>query len=206
MTHNEFNKVLESTLKQVRDVLESKSKEYATDDNKMHNFDRGARMTGESREKVLYGMALKHHISIADMRDQVEKGKLPSLELLNEKFGDAINYLILEKASIVDRINKQVRAAVDKWEHNIIVNGAEVISPFAKCSYTPPVCADLDRCEPIKITDEIAATARMAPLDFEEYRKGMKLNGKTRSQIEAEAKGCDPSSGCGLDSALCNCQ
>ena len=40
------------------------------------------------------------------MRNDLTKGKLPSKALVNEKFGDAINYLILEKASILDKINQ----------------------------------------------------------------------------------------------------
>ena len=108
MNTKRFNQLVEQTLKSTKKTLVKKGDEYSTENNKLHNFDRGAQITGQSREKVLFGMALKHHISIADIRDQVEDGKLPSIEMVEEKFGDAINYLILEKASIIDRIEKRL--------------------------------------------------------------------------------------------------
>tara|TARA_R110000822_G_scaffold127454_1_gene262948 strand:+ start:10226 stop:10585 length:360 start_codon:yes stop_codon:yes gene_type:complete len=99
-----FKRVLSETLEQTKKTLGIKAMEYVRDDNAMHNFDFGARITGQIREKVIYGFALKHHISISDIRNDIEEGKLPSIDLVNEKFGDAINYLILEKASILHKI------------------------------------------------------------------------------------------------------
>jgi len=99
-----FKLVLDKTLDTTKHTLGIKAMEYIRNDNAMHNFDVGARKTGQIREKVIYGFALKHHISIDDIRDDLEKGILPSEELIEEKFGDAINYLILEKASILHKI------------------------------------------------------------------------------------------------------
>lgn len=184
MKHSEFEKVLNDTLDGARAVMSSKSKEYATDGNKMHNFDQGARMTGKSREEVLYGFALKHHISIADMRENAAKGVLPSLALVNEKFGDAINYLILEKASIVDRIQKQ--------------NIKEEARVFSKCTYTPPPDGNKMKCEP-------------TPITFEEYEARQQLARGNQKPVMLDkcggvVRGCNPSSGCGMDSSLCDCQ
>ena len=104
-----FKKVLEETLQSTQHVMGVKAMEYVRNNNAMHNFDVGARKTGVIREKVLYGFALKHHISIDDMRNDIEKGILPTKEAVNEKFGDAINYLILEKASVLDRIENRTK-------------------------------------------------------------------------------------------------
>ncbi len=49
-------------------------------------------------------MLLKHEISIADMTDDLVKGILPKIETVEEKFGDNLIYLILKKASIIDKI------------------------------------------------------------------------------------------------------
>ena len=106
MTKEFFKDVLDNTIKETKEVLGVKAMEYVRNNNAMHNFDVGARMTGQTREQVLYGFALKHHISLSDMKNDLTKGKLPSKALVNEKFGDAINYLILEKASILDKINQ----------------------------------------------------------------------------------------------------
>jgi len=105
MTTSYFKKILNETIAQIHYSLGVKAIEYARNDNAMHNFDVGARKTGKTREQVLYGFALKHHISIEDIRNDIEKGILPSKEMVNEKFNDAINYLILEKASVMERID-----------------------------------------------------------------------------------------------------
>jgi len=107
MTKDFFKKVLHDTLKTTQHTLGVKIIEYVRNNNIMHNFDTGERMTGQIREKVIHSFALKHHISISDMRNDIEDGKLPTTELVNEKFGDAINYLILEKASILHRIENK---------------------------------------------------------------------------------------------------
>ncbi len=102
-----FKDVLDQTIESIKQTLGVKAMEYVRNDNAMHNFDVGARITGQTREKVLYGFALKHHISIDDIRNDLDNGKLPTIDMVNEKFGDAINYLILEKASILHKINQQ---------------------------------------------------------------------------------------------------
>ena len=101
-----FKKVLSQTLKSIENTLGLKSEEYVRNKDAMHNFNTGAKMTGLIREKVIAGFALKHQISIIDMRNDIENGVIPTEELVNEKFGDAINYLILEKASILERIEQ----------------------------------------------------------------------------------------------------
>lgn len=104
-----FKEVLHDTLKSIQKTMGVKAMEYIRNNNAMHNFDEGAKISGQIREKVLFGFALKHHISINDMRNDIEAGKLPSEDSVNEKFGDAINYLILEKASILHRIKSDER-------------------------------------------------------------------------------------------------
>ena len=59
MNGKKFNWILEKRLAKTKEVLASKSAEYSTDSNKLHNFDRGATMTGKLREEVLLGFALK---------------------------------------------------------------------------------------------------------------------------------------------------
>lgn len=99
-----FDIVLENTLKQCRDVMGSKSTEYARGSDKLHNFKRAAGVLGVSPEKALLGFKAKHTVSIMDILDDLDAGKLPSVELLAEKIGDEINYLILLKACILERI------------------------------------------------------------------------------------------------------
>lgn len=105
MTEQEFQEVLNARLIKIKETLSSKAKEYATDMDKLHNFNVGARLSGQTRERVLWGFALKHYISFLDILDGLDKGKLPSEAIVDEKVGDLINYLVLVEASIKDRLN-----------------------------------------------------------------------------------------------------
>lgn len=99
-----FDQVLEERLKKIRMSLLIKGKEYRRNNDPLHNFNRGAKLSGQSREKVLWGFALKHQISFLDILDDIDAGKFPTVETVDEKIGDLINYLILCEASIKDKI------------------------------------------------------------------------------------------------------
>ena len=101
-----LKEVVDKTLSSIRYSLGVKAVEYVRNEDAMHNFNVGSKMTGMIREKVLYGFSLKHLISISDIRNDIEKGVLPTEKIVEEKYGDAINYLILEKASVLERIHK----------------------------------------------------------------------------------------------------
>lgn len=108
MTEKRFDEVVDEVCEQISNVLKVKAKEYRRNNNPFHNFDIGSQRSGLIREKVLDGFLLKHEISIADITNDLEKGILPSKELLDEKFGDNIIYLIIKKASIIDKIENNV--------------------------------------------------------------------------------------------------
>lgn len=104
MTEKRFDEVVEEVCEQVKQILLVKAKDYRRNNNVFHNFDEGSKRTGLIREKVLDGFLLKHEISIADITTDLVYGKLPTKKLLDEKFGDNIIYLIIKKASIIDKI------------------------------------------------------------------------------------------------------
>lgn len=104
MTEKRFDEVVEEVCEQVKQTLLVKAKEYRRQNNPFHNFDIGSQRSGLIREKVLDGFLLKHEISIADMTNDLEKKIFPSKKMLDEKFGDNIIYLILKKASILDKM------------------------------------------------------------------------------------------------------
>ena len=108
MTENRFEQIVDETLNQIKETLIVKGKEYRRSNNPFHNFEEGSKRTGLIREKVLDGMLLKHELSIADITNDLAKGILPKIETIKEKFGDNLIYLILKKASIIDKIEKNM--------------------------------------------------------------------------------------------------
>lgn len=104
MTEERFDEVVDVFLNGIRETLIVKGKEYRRNNNPFHNFDVGSQRTGLIREKVLDGMLLKHEISIADITNDLEKGILPSMKVIDEKFGDDVIYLIIKMASMIDKI------------------------------------------------------------------------------------------------------
>ena len=87
-----FNKLVKNRCEKIHSVLASKAKEYAVDNNRFHNFDLAAAVNNTTPEKALWGMATKHLVSVIDI---VNSPETVSLELIEEKIGDMINYLIL---------------------------------------------------------------------------------------------------------------
>lgn len=127
MTTKEFNVVLENTLEQIRQVMGSKSAEYARNDEKLWNFKRAAGVLGVSPEKALLGMLTKHTVSILDIIDDLDKDKLPSVELLCEKIGDELNYLILLKALVLERIYAKQRLAASEKDLETLLEETETV-------------------------------------------------------------------------------
>jgi hypothetical protein len=107
MTEEQFQEVVSNRITLINNVLAIKGKEYRRGDNAMHNFNRAAEISGTTREKALWGFATKHLVSFLDILDDIEKGNLPTEDVVNEKVGDLVNYLILAEASIKDKINNK---------------------------------------------------------------------------------------------------
>jgi hypothetical protein len=109
MNTEQFDNIVSNRLEAIKATLISKAKEYAKgDEDRLHNFNRGAQITGQSREKVLQGFMLKHLVSVFDMIDEPSKA---TQYMIDEKIGDCINYLVLLEASFKDRLlnkNKEV--------------------------------------------------------------------------------------------------
>jgi hypothetical protein len=104
-----FDKVLQERIDKTIHTLSVKAKEYRRNNNPMHNFEKAAQFGNTTKERALWGFALKHYTSFMDILDDIEEGKIPSETLVDEKIGDLINYLILCEASIKERINNQLK-------------------------------------------------------------------------------------------------
>ena len=100
MTRDKFNKIVKRRIRLIEQVLMKKQKEYANNSDVYHNFIRAGEFCNLSKEKSLQVMWAKHLVSIADM---IEADKQFSNIYIEEKIGDAINYLILLEGMLKER-------------------------------------------------------------------------------------------------------
>ena len=101
----DFNSVVEERIEKISQVLASKAQEYATDKSRFHNFEVAGRVLDTTPEKALLGMMLKHFVSVMDLIDWADgSAQKLSNELIDEKIGDNINYLILLEGMLKERI------------------------------------------------------------------------------------------------------
>jgi len=105
MTEQDFDILVQQRVQKIQQTLIEKGKEYRRGNDPLHNFNVAATLGNTTREKALWGFALKHYVSFMDILNDIEKGTLPKEEVVDEKIGDLINYLILCEASIKDKIN-----------------------------------------------------------------------------------------------------
>lgn len=102
MTTEVFDKIVDDRLRLTKNILSLKAGEYATSQDRLWNFRRAARLNNNTPEQALLGMLTKHIISIYDMVDNVEVNRCK--DVWQEKIGDAVTYLILLEALILERL------------------------------------------------------------------------------------------------------
>lgn len=104
MNEQQFQKIFNDQISLCETTLLKKGSEYAYDTDRLHNFKVAAVLQGETQAQALGGMLSKHIVSIFDM---IGDDELYSMEMWNEKIGDAINYLILLKAILIENQTKK---------------------------------------------------------------------------------------------------
>lgn len=97
MTHDQFDALLERRIDRMRATLASKAGEYAAGGDRLHNFNRASVLRGKPAPSVLLGLLIKHWVSLEDLVDGLKHGPL-SEAVIDEKVGDAVNYLVLLEA------------------------------------------------------------------------------------------------------------
>lgn len=106
MKNEEFERVFDAVVKQERETLIEKSRDYAGGGDRLWNFRAGAGISGGTPEQALWGYLTKHLVSIRDICN----GKEVTRAQLREKIGDARNYLVLLEALVID----EIRLPLDK--------------------------------------------------------------------------------------------
>ena len=114
MTPKDFTKFAKERFEYCMKLLDTKSEEYATLDDKLHNFKMAAGVIRSTPEDALLGMMNKHITSIIDIIYELDEPKLPSKEKLAEKITDTINYLVLLEALITERLDIVFKEVADE--------------------------------------------------------------------------------------------
>lgn len=101
MERSEFAIIAEKTLAEISDTMVKKAKEYSTGDAFSNFKDAAGGLSFHDKpEMVAWEFATKHFQSIKD----IISGKVPvSQAAIDEKFGDAIVYLLLMKGMMTER-------------------------------------------------------------------------------------------------------
>jgi hypothetical protein len=95
----EWQEAFQERMKLINYVLGVKAKEYIRNGNRLHNFDEAGRTENQLPARALHGMVLKHYQGYRDMLSDMEQpfGVIPSHNQIRERFGDIINYFILQE-------------------------------------------------------------------------------------------------------------
>jgi len=76
MNNKEFEIILSKRIKCIKLTLVKKVVEYSRNEDRLYNFRRAAQITGESPEQALWGMALKHLVSVIDIIEKINGKKV----------------------------------------------------------------------------------------------------------------------------------
>ena len=98
MTRKQFvQDVVQRRVQLIKDVLETKNSEYADKDDVFKAFTESLPLSfHDTKQAVAWEFMVKHLQSIKMIIEAKSKtGKIPDEKMLEEKIGDAINYLIL---------------------------------------------------------------------------------------------------------------
>lgn len=137
MEQIEFQKVMDAQIEWCRKTLGAKNIEYARGGDKLYNFKVAARMEDTTQEKALWGMLVKHWVSVRDMifnEAPVPLGQCrdPLPSYLDEKIGDSINYLLLLRAMFEERRQQGLIIDSDLRIGDIDINAGMMKQPLGK--------------------------------------------------------------------------
>lgn len=98
MQEKQFNDIIQNAVESCLTTLTEKNASYNPNEDKLAGFKTAARMRGVTPLQALSGMKVKHTSFVQDVLEG--RIPIPSEEVVQEKFGDEINYLFLALALI----------------------------------------------------------------------------------------------------------
>jgi len=127
MTREDFSRRVEKRIDLIRQTLLTKHKEYAADDNVFRNFDEaaGGLSLHSTSAEVLWSYMTKHLVSIKDI---VSDDTPVTNEVVSEKIGDVINYLILLEAMLNEKGERHCKLKEAYSKHKLYNKSADRLS------------------------------------------------------------------------------
>ena len=127
MTREDFSRRVEKRIDLVRQSLLTKHKEYAKDDNVFRNFDEaaGGLSLHSTSAEVLWSYMTKHLVSIKDI---VSDNVPITNEVVSEKIGDVINYLILLEAMLNEKGERHCKLKEAYAKHKLYNKSVDRLS------------------------------------------------------------------------------
>lgn len=107
MKTTDFEAISQGMIQKIYKVLFSKRAEYANDNDCLENFKQPTTLMGANPAEVCIWYDTKHFASLVKMAKDANQGKLPSIELLQEKVGDYLSYGLLYYACMVEMMAEQ---------------------------------------------------------------------------------------------------
>lgn len=103
MKQTEYSKAIKEQCEYSIELLDSKSQEYAeNNEDRLIHFKKAASLMGTNQKQAIFSMLSKHIISISEM---IASGETYTLDRWTEKISDAINYLLILKAAVVEELD-----------------------------------------------------------------------------------------------------
>lgn len=113
MNAKHFEELCRELLDKSAGTLFNKSKEYASDEDRLANFRQPTTMMNMSQAEVCLMYQMKHIASVSKIARETSQGILPSKELLQEKCQDMLNYTLLFYANVMDMIEQKAQEPLD---------------------------------------------------------------------------------------------
>ena len=92
MTNETFSALVRELREASLDVLAAKNANYSSTEDKLHNFNAGAEISGLTPAQTAWGYLTKHLVA---MRDKIQNNDFSDREDFLEKCQDTINYICL---------------------------------------------------------------------------------------------------------------
>lgn len=113
MNAKDFDEIVAARMDWCIKTLCAKGDEYARGGDRLWNFKVAAQKLNCHPAEALAGMMVKHTVSVDDIIDGLAKGIVPPKELVAEKIGDSIDYLLLLEGLVEEARANQ--PATESW-------------------------------------------------------------------------------------------